>query len=75
MDYLQQIAEFLGGQTGVLYNSTKSKAFDRVMPRDDHLTVAITHHDVLALADDLEVRLLQSAYSRQMIDSGNIRHG
>ena len=74
-NFLQQLAELLGGQSCISYNSTESKAFDRVIPRDDHLAVAIAHHDVFALADDLEVRLLQSAYSRQMIDSGNIRHG
>src|SRR5439155_925231 len=64
----------LWGQSCILGNPAHGERLDRVVPRNGHLPNAITHDDVLPLADDLEPCLLQASDGILMVDAGNAGH-
>ena len=51
------------------------ESLDRIVPRDRDLARAVTHHNVLALPDDLEARLFQGADRVQVVDARKAWHG
>ena len=61
-------------QSGILHNPAQRKRLDRIVPWNRHLTDAISHHDVLALADDRKPRFFQSPNRIQVIDPHNLGH-
>ena len=48
---LQELPEFLDGQTCIAYDAAESKTIDRVIPRDGQNRPAFGHRDVLTLPD------------------------
>ncbi len=60
--------------TGVTHNIAHRNRMDRIVTRDGHDSTSIGHHDVLALPDYTEPRLLQGANRIEVIGSGQFRH-
>src|SRR5438128_1006195 len=73
--FLQEFAKLLSGQARVPHDPTQGKCFDRIVSRDRDLTIAVAHHNVLALPDDLEPCLFQGADRIQMVNAGYSGHG
>ena len=71
---LQHLAKLLNRQSGVLHNPAQRNSLERIVPRNRHLTDAIGHDDVLALADDRKPRFFQSPNRIQVIDPHNLGH-
>lgn len=72
---LQQRAEVVDCKTRVLDDAAHRDGIDRIVARDRQDSLAVAHHDVLALTHDPEAGLLQSAHCVQMVDAGKARQG
>ena len=75
MVLLEQLAKLLNGQAGVAHDPAERVRVDRVVTRDGQDACAVRHDDVLALADDLEPRLLESSHGIEVVDAGDPGHG
>src|SRR5260370_38920491 len=56
-------------------NAAEGESFDRIVPRTGCLTRAISHRDVLSLANNLKACLFQGTHRLQMIDACDSGHG
>jgi hypothetical protein len=63
-----------GRQAGILNDAAHRIRIDRVVARNCEDAATVTHHDVLALADDLETSFFQRSDSPKMINPWNPRH-
>src|SRR5262245_46345249 len=72
---LEQLAEFIDRKSRILDNTAHRESLDGVVPGDGDLTGPVGHHDVLALPDNPEPRLLQGADRILVVDAGNLGHG
>ena len=50
------------------------KGIHRVVARNGKNALTVSHHDMFALAQNTETRLLQSAYRLKVGNSGNFAH-
>lgn len=75
MWWLQELSEFFRNKSGILRDTTHGVSIHRIVPRFGDNPGSIGHDDVLALAYDSGIRLLESGDCAQMIDPGNTRHG
>src|SRR5260370_25532959 len=56
-------------------NAAEGESFDRIVPRTGCLTRAISHRDVLSLANNLKACLFQGTHRLQVIDARDSGHG
>src|SRR5262249_28282214 len=73
--HLQKLAELIVGQSRVSDDVAHGDRVHRVVPRHRHHSAAVGHHDMLALARDLEADFLQRAHCVQVVDAGQLGHG
>ena len=73
--YSQQLLEFINTQTSVMCNATHRKRVDRIRAGNGKDAGAVGHDDMLALPDDLEAGLLQSANRLEVRDAWDLGHG
>ena len=72
---LQETTELLCGDSYVALDPPEREGVDRVVPRNRQDARAVRHDHELALTDDGEPGLLQSAHGIEVIDARNTRHG
>ena len=71
---LKEFPELLGSETGILGDTAHRQRVDGVVPRNRDDPGAVGHDDVLALANDPEVCLLECSNCAEMIDARDSRH-
>src|ERR1039458_5593726 len=70
----KQFSELLDGESGVADNAAHREGIHRVVARNGKNALTVSHHDMFALAQNTETRLLQSAYRLKVGNSGNFAH-
>jgi lipoic acid synthetase len=70
----EQFSELLDGESGVADNAAHREGIHRVVARNGKNALTVSHHDMFALAQNTETRLLQSAYRLKVGNSGNFAH-
>ena len=69
---LEQLAELFDGEAGVTHEAAHGECVDWIVARDGEDSLAIRHHDVLALTCDPEPRLFEGAHCIKVIDAWNL---
>jgi hypothetical protein len=70
----QEIAELLGSEPGVSYDTAHRERVHRIVSWDDDETISVRHHHVLSLPNNPEPCLSERAYRIQVIDSWDLAH-
>ena len=72
---LQKLAELLDSEPGITNKTTHRECIDWIVTRNGKDPLPIGHHDVLALAHDLEPRLFEGAHRVEVIDARDLWQG
>ena len=68
---LEQLPELLDRESGVTHKTAHREGIDRVVTRNGENSLAIRHHNMLALACNPETRLLKSTNCIQVVDASD----
>ncbi len=69
---LEQLPELLDRESGVTHKTAHGEGIDWVVTRNGENTLAICHHNMLALACNPETGLLKGAHCIQVIDASDV---
>jgi hypothetical protein len=67
--FLQKFLELLNRESGIVDDTAHRIRIHGIVPRDSQDTLAIAHHNMLALADDLESSLFERPHRTLMINA------
>ena len=70
----EKFSELLNGKSGVADNSAHSERIHRIVPWNGQNALTVSHHDMLALAQNTEARLFHSTYRLKVRNSGKFAH-